>query len=101
MILGEAVRAPCSLSERVHRCLHDPRDGEVVGIRCFTSLEEHVRVLRSAPHVGCVGVHPPAAELDDFVVVDERGHVLAREQGDLCQLMGSPESVEEVEERYT
>ncbi len=100
VILREAVGASGPLCERVHRCLHDPGDGQVIGIRRLARLEEHVGILRRAPHVGSVGVHSPTSELDYLVVVDERGHVLGREQGDLRQLVGGSKAVEEVEEGH-
>ena len=72
----------------------------MIGVGCLASLEEDVRVLCGTTHVGRVGVHPPAPELDYFVIVDERSDFLVREQGNFRQFMRSPEPVEEVEEGH-
>ena len=100
MVLDQAVRAPRPLGQSVHRGLDDPGDSVVVGVGRLTALEEHVRVLSCTPHVGGVGVHPPAPELDKGIGVDHRRQVLARQRGDLRQLVRGPETVEEVQERH-
>ena len=101
MVLDETVPAPSPFCQRVHRCLHDPGDGQVVRVRRLPALEENVRVLGRAPHVGGVRAHAPAAELDNGICVDQSGHVLGRKGDYFRQLMRSPEPVEEMEERYS
>ena len=100
MVLDETVPAPSAFSQRVHRCLHDAGDGQVIRVRRLPALKENVRVLGRPPHVGSVRVHAPPAELDNGICVDQSGHVLGREGDYFRQLMGSPEPVEEMDERH-
>ena len=100
VVLDQAVGAPGPCRQGVHGGLDDAGDGAVVRVGGLPALEVHVRVLRRAPHVGSIGAHPPEAELDEGVGVDQRRHVLGRQRGDLRQFVGRPETVEEVQERY-
>ena len=100
MVFDEAYGRPRSANESIVACTM-PGDGEVIRIRRLPAREENVRVLSRAPHIGGVRAHAPAAELDNGVGVDQSGHVLGREGDYFRQLMGSPEPVEEVEERYS
>ena len=99
LVVDQPVLATRPRGELGHHFFDDAGQGQVVRVGCFASLEEDVRVLGgSSDHRG-VRREAAAAEGEDVLVADEGPHVVVLEKGDLVDLVGGPESVEEVEER--
>ena len=96
MVLDQAVRPPRPFGQRVHGRLHDAGDGQVVRVGSLPPLEEHVGVLGRSTNIGSVWAHPPAAHLNEGIVIDKGRHVLRCEDRNLGELVRCPETVEEV-----
>ena len=81
-----------------HVLFHDAGDGVVVLVAGLAVLEEDVAVLMGAAHHGALGVEGAGAEVADGLPVHHPGQVLIVPDGDLLDLVGGTEAVEEVHE---
>ena len=100
VVVDQAVVPAGAGLQLVHDLLDDARYGEVEGVARLPRLEEHVRVLSGAAHHGKLWRHAPRPVLDDVVVADQCPEVVVVENGDLVDLVGGAEPVEEVKERH-
>ena len=81
----------------VHVLLHHGGQSGVVLVAGLAVLEEDVAVLVAAAHVGMLGVQGVAAELGHGVHVAHVLEILIIPHGDLLDLVGGAEAVEEVD----
>ncbi len=63
-------------------------------------LEEYIGVFGHSASHGSVGVEASLAELGESFTVEQRSELVGVEAFDFLYLMGSPESVEEIDERH-
>ena len=82
-----------------HVVLDDSRQGVVGLVAGLAVLEEDVAVLVRAARGGVLGVERVIAEGLDSVHVDHLGEIVVVPDGDLLDLVGGAEAVEEVQER--
>ena len=82
-----------------HVLLDDLRQSVVVAVAGLAMLEERVAVLVRAAHSGALGVQAVVAEGSHCVHVTHFLQVIVVPDGDLLDLMGRAEAVEEVDER--
>ena len=84
-----------------HVLLHDAGDGVVVGVAGLAVLEEDIAVLVGAAHDGVVGVQAVVPESLHRVHIHHLGQIVIVPDGDLLDLVGGAEAVEEVQEGDT
>ena len=99
VIVHERVATTGALPELVEDLLHDRRHGVVESVGRLARLEEDIRVLRTAPQHRPLRREAVRPVVEHVLVADEGAQVVVVEQGDLVDLMGGAEAVEEVQER--
>ena len=82
----------------VHVLLYDSRKGIVVGVAGLSGLEEDIRILRGSSLAGMVGVQRMLSEGVNRVHIYHIFQILIIPGLDLLDLMGSTESVKEIDE---
>ena len=99
VVLEGTVAAAGELGDLAHVAGHDVRDGVVVLVASLHALEVDVAVLGGAAGDRGVRVQRALAEAGEGLLGDHFAEGVLVEGLDLLDLMGSAETVEEVEER--
>ena len=99
VVVEELVVGAELLVDLAHVLFHDFGESVVVLVAGLAVLEERITVLMGAAHGGMLGVEGVLAERLDSVHVAHVGEILVIPHGDLLDLVGGAETVEEVDER--
>jgi hypothetical protein len=99
VVVEELVVGAELLVDLAHVLFHDFGESVVVLVAGLAVLEERITVLMGAAHGGMLGVEGVLAERFDGVHVAHVGEILVIPHGDLLDLVGGAETVEEVDER--
>ena len=83
----------------VHVLLHNCRKSIIVWVAGLSCLEEDIRVLSGTSLAGIVGIQSMLAELGDGIPVSHLSQIIIIPCLNLLDLMGSAETVEEVNKR--
>ena len=100
VVFKEVILAAGLFGEAIHGFLDDAGNGVVVGIACFASLEEDVRVLSGAADGGVFGRQAAIVVGLDEVLIDEGARVVKAEEVDAVDFVGCAEAVKEVKEGH-
>ena len=99
-VLEELVAAADLLADLVHPLLDDAGDGVVVLVDGLAALEVDVGILGADLDGMGLGAHGALAELLDITHVEQFAHGVVVDHLDLLDLVGGPETIEEVEEGH-
>src|SRR5574341_192752 len=99
-IVEEMVLALGDLGELVHHLLCDGGRGGVERVDRLARLEVDIRILRGAAQHGMLRGECARPVGADQLIVHERAEFFIRELVYFCDLVGGPESVEEMQERH-
>ena len=91
--------APRDLRHLRHRFFDERRNGVVILVDRFTSLEVNIGVLRRTANDRMLGVERAAAERVHRIPVEDLCEIVVLHDLDLLNLVGRTESVKEVDER--
>ena len=98
-VVEQPVVTAGACGEPVHCRLHHRWKRRVEPVHGLAGLKVHVGILRHAAHDRAIGVERPATVREHEFVVNHRPHVIVREDFNLADFVGGPETVEEVHER--
>ncbi len=97
-IIEGFVMAAGELAHLVHGLNNVLGDSQIVGVGSFPVLEEDVRILGGSPQLRVLRVDAPGPESSHGFHIHQLGHLFVIDDVDLLVLVGSSETVEEVEE---
>jgi len=98
-IVEQMVLAAGHLGDLVHVLLDDRGNSGIIRVDRFAALEIDVLILRRHFKTGRFGALGPGPEALDVLGFQQRLEVVVRDFLDLLHLVGSPETVEERQER--